>query len=127
MQDKETFHRVIVGRDFYEPQGIEPQATVQRTIAFLLKNKVPRQTEGACGDWVGPGGEFGGRIGGGCAWEDRWVGVPLPPPRLFSRLDLIVISPASVQIACAPRCSCCSSAPSLSSMPHDPSTLTMVG
>ena len=24
-QDKETQHRVIVGRDYYEPQGIEPQ------------------------------------------------------------------------------------------------------
>lgn len=45
-QDKETQHRVIVGRDYYEPQGVDPQTTVERVFAFLLKNKVPRQTEG---------------------------------------------------------------------------------
>ncbi|KAL4439433.1 hypothetical protein ABPG77_008762 [Micractinium sp. CCAP 211/92] len=45
-QDKETHHRVIVGRDYYEPQGLDPQATVERVFAFLLKKKVPRQTEG---------------------------------------------------------------------------------
>ncbi|KAL4437252.1 hypothetical protein ABPG75_004391 [Micractinium tetrahymenae] len=45
-QDKETQHRVIVGRDYYEPQGVDPQTTVERVFAFLLKKKVPRQTEG---------------------------------------------------------------------------------
>ena len=28
LQDKETNHRVIVGKDFYEPQGIDPQVRV---------------------------------------------------------------------------------------------------
>jgi hypothetical protein len=28
-QDKETHHRVIVGRDYYEPQGIQPQVRLQ--------------------------------------------------------------------------------------------------
>lgn len=45
-QDKETQHRVIVGRDYYEPLGIPPQTTVELVFAFLLKKKVPRQTEG---------------------------------------------------------------------------------
>lgn len=45
-QDKETSHRVIVGKDYYEAQGIEPQTTVERVFAFLLRKKVPRQTEG---------------------------------------------------------------------------------
>lgn len=27
LQDKETQHRVIVGRDYYEPQGVDPQVS----------------------------------------------------------------------------------------------------
>ena len=40
---------MIVGREYYEPLGLDPQGVVQRTMAFLLRNKVPRQTEGAWG------------------------------------------------------------------------------
>ena len=40
-------HRVIVGKPYYEPQGIPPERTVEAVFAFLLRKKVPRQTEGA--------------------------------------------------------------------------------
>lgn len=45
-QDKETHHRIIVGKDYYEPLNIEPQETVERVFAFLLRSKVQRHTEG---------------------------------------------------------------------------------
>lgn len=46
-EEKETVHRVIVGREYYEPFGVEAQEVVGRALAFLVKKRVPRQTEGA--------------------------------------------------------------------------------
>ncbi len=46
-EEKETGHRVIVGREYYEPFGLEPQEVVGRAITHLIRKKVPRQTEGA--------------------------------------------------------------------------------
>lgn len=45
-QDRETTHRVIVSKAYYEPQGITPERAVEAVFAFLLRHKVPRQTEG---------------------------------------------------------------------------------
>ena len=36
-----------MGRDYYEPFGLEPQEVVGRAITHLIRKKVPRQTEGA--------------------------------------------------------------------------------
>ena len=44
--DKETEHRIIVGRDYYEFQGISPEEVVERVLGFLTRKKVPRHTEG---------------------------------------------------------------------------------
>lgn len=46
-EEKETVHRVIVGREYYEPFGVEAQEVVARALSFLVKKRVPRQTEGA--------------------------------------------------------------------------------
>ena len=46
-EDKETNHRVIVGREYYEDFGLTPEDVLALTFAFLLRKKVPRQTEGA--------------------------------------------------------------------------------
>lgn len=46
-EEKETQHRVIVGRDYYEDFGIEPEQVLDRVFAFLLRKRVPRHTEGA--------------------------------------------------------------------------------
>ena len=40
-------HRVIVGHEYYEPFGLEPQEVVARAITHLIRKKVARQTEGA--------------------------------------------------------------------------------
>ena len=45
--DKETEHRIIVGRDYYEFQGLSPEEVVERVLAFLTRKKIPRHTEGA--------------------------------------------------------------------------------
>jgi hypothetical protein len=44
--DKETTHRVIIGKDYTEPLDRSAEDAVQATFEFLLKRKVPRQTEG---------------------------------------------------------------------------------
>jgi hypothetical protein len=44
--DKETSHRVIVGREYSEGAGLAPEDVVERIFAFLLRKRVPRQTEG---------------------------------------------------------------------------------
>ena len=46
-ENKETTHRVIVGKEYYEDVDLEPEEVLAMTFAFLLRNKVPRQTEGS--------------------------------------------------------------------------------
>eukprot|EP00891_Asterochloris_glomerata_P003517 jgi/Astpho2/3517/Aster-06431 len=43
---KETRHRIIVGREYYEGSGFEPETVIEMLVTFLLQKKVPRQTEG---------------------------------------------------------------------------------
>lgn len=45
-QERESSHRVIVGSDYYEEQGLAADEVVERAFAFLLRKKVPRRTEG---------------------------------------------------------------------------------
>ena len=45
-ENKETNHRVIVGKEYSEDVDLEPEEVLAMTFAFLLRNKVPRQTEG---------------------------------------------------------------------------------
>jgi len=45
-QEKESIHRVIVGLDYYEKQGIEAELVVERVFAFLLRKNIPRRTDG---------------------------------------------------------------------------------
>lgn len=45
-ENKETVHRVIVGKEYSEAVGLEPEEVLAMTFAFLLRYKVPRQTEG---------------------------------------------------------------------------------
>ena len=45
-ENRETNHRVIVGKEYYEDVDLEPEEVLAMTFAFLLRNKVPRQTEG---------------------------------------------------------------------------------
>ncbi|GIL53949.1 hypothetical protein Vafri_9515 [Volvox africanus] len=43
---RETQHRVIVGKAYYEPYGLAPEAAVEAGLALLLRAKVARATEG---------------------------------------------------------------------------------
>lgn len=43
---RETNHRVIVGKHYYEPYDISPEAAVEVGLALLLRAKVARSTEG---------------------------------------------------------------------------------
>ncbi|KAG2447281.1 hypothetical protein HYH02_007611 [Chlamydomonas schloesseri] len=43
---RETNHRIIVGREYYEPFGLTPEAACEAAIALLLRAKVARATEG---------------------------------------------------------------------------------
>ena len=45
-EQRETKHRVIVGKEYYEPYGLEPELVVERVFSFLLAKRVQRQTEG---------------------------------------------------------------------------------
>lgn len=45
-ENKETTHRVIVGKEYYEEVDLKPEEVLAMTFAFLLRYKVPRQTEG---------------------------------------------------------------------------------
>lgn len=45
-EERETQHRVIVGQEYYEGLGIEPEAVLDRVFAFLIRKRVPRRTEG---------------------------------------------------------------------------------
>lgn len=42
----ETRHRVIIGKNYYEPYGGEPEQVVEVSFSFILSKKIPRQTEG---------------------------------------------------------------------------------
>lgn len=46
LDGKETKHRVIVGRDYYEPHGAIPELVVEAAMSLLLSLKVSRQTDG---------------------------------------------------------------------------------
>ena len=45
-EQRETSHRIIMGKEYYEDFGLQPQQALDRAFAFLLSKKVPRQTEG---------------------------------------------------------------------------------
>lgn len=45
-EERETKHRVIVGREYYEDLDLQPEQVLDRAFAFLLSKKVARQTEG---------------------------------------------------------------------------------
>lgn len=45
-EQQESKHRIIVGKDYYEPHSITPEAVVEAALSLLLVKKVPRQTEG---------------------------------------------------------------------------------
>jgi len=45
-ENRDTTHRVIVGKEYYEDFDMEPEEVIAMTFAFLLRYKVPRQTEG---------------------------------------------------------------------------------
>lgn len=42
----ETQHRVIVGKAYYEPYGIDPKLAIECAFSLLLQKKVERHTEG---------------------------------------------------------------------------------
>ncbi|CAI7810492.1 unnamed protein product [Closterium sp. NIES-54] len=44
--DKETRHRIVLGRVYSEAVNLPEDAVISRIIAFLLHKKIPRQTEG---------------------------------------------------------------------------------
>ena len=48
MQERETRHRVIVSKDYYEPHGVPPERAVEAAFAFIIRNKLTRQTQGGC-------------------------------------------------------------------------------
>lgn len=41
-----TLHRIIVGKDYYDPYSIAPETAVEAALSLLLGKKLPRQTEG---------------------------------------------------------------------------------
>lgn len=45
-ESEDTTHRVIVGKDYYEEHGIEPEDVVMLAFEVLLAKNEPRQTEG---------------------------------------------------------------------------------
>ena len=45
-ENRDTTHRVIVGKEYYEDFDMEPEEVIAMTFAFLLRYKAPRQTEG---------------------------------------------------------------------------------
>ena len=45
-EDKESSHRLIVGRAYYEPYGMDATNLAELVFTFLLQKKVARQTEG---------------------------------------------------------------------------------
>ena len=45
-EERETPHRVIVGKEYYEDFDLKPEQTLDRAFAYLISKKVQRQTEG---------------------------------------------------------------------------------
>jgi hypothetical protein len=45
-EQKQTTHRVIVGKEYYEDFGLEPEQVVEMVFTFLLQKNITRQTEG---------------------------------------------------------------------------------
>ena len=45
-EEQETRHRIILGREYYEDFGLEPEHVVAMAFTFLLQKKEPRHTEG---------------------------------------------------------------------------------
>lgn len=46
-EEKETRHRIILGKEYYEDFDMEPEHVVAMVFTFLLQKKEPRHTEGA--------------------------------------------------------------------------------
>ena len=45
-EERETPHRVIIGKEYYEDFQLQPEQVLDRAFAYLLAKKVQRQTEG---------------------------------------------------------------------------------
>ena len=45
-EEQETRHRIILGKEYYEQFGLEPEHVVAMAFTFLLQKKEPRHTEG---------------------------------------------------------------------------------
>ena len=45
-EEQETRHRIILGKEYYEDFGLEPEHVVAMAFTFLLQKKEPRHTEG---------------------------------------------------------------------------------
>lgn len=45
-EQRETNHRLIMGKEYFEDFGLQPEQALDRAFAFLLSKKVQRQTEG---------------------------------------------------------------------------------
>lgn len=46
-EEQETRHRIILGKEYYQEFGLEPEHVVEMAFTFLLQKKEPRHTEGA--------------------------------------------------------------------------------
>lgn len=44
--ERETKHRIVVGKQYYEPLNLEPQPVVTAALAALMRARAPRATEG---------------------------------------------------------------------------------
>lgn len=45
-EDCTSQHRVIVGEEFSQQQGLDPELVIERVFAFILAKRIPRHTEG---------------------------------------------------------------------------------
>lgn len=45
-EEQETRHRIILGKEYYEQFGLDPEHVVAMAFTFLLQKKEPRHTEG---------------------------------------------------------------------------------
>lgn len=44
--NQETQHRIIIGKEYYEPEHVEPEHVIEAALSLLMEKKVPRHTEG---------------------------------------------------------------------------------